>query len=180
MGERIDALAMLICAELSEARACCTPASADASAAPAWIGWSSSFETSSCASIWPIFTQSLSPTNTLHESGRLTADVDVVGRRQVAGGRDLHDAGPVGDRRGGCRFPGVRRSRGRSGPGRARLGTRVNPRGVLQGTGAAPGPSFGLGLAISRHAVEAHGGRVVARNREGGGLVVEIGLPVVA
>jgi two-component system, OmpR family, sensor kinase len=37
---------------------------------------------------------------------------------------------------------------------------------------------FGLGLAIARRAVEAHGGRVRARNREGGGLVVEIALPV--
>jgi two-component system OmpR family sensor kinase len=37
---------------------------------------------------------------------------------------------------------------------------------------------FGLGLAIARRAVEAHGGRIRARNREGGGLVMEIVLPL--
>lgn len=42
--------------------------------------------------------------------------------------------------------------------------------------GAARG--FGLGLAIAKRAVEAHGGRVIARNREGGGLVIEIELPI--
>lgn len=38
---------------------------------------------------------------------------------------------------------------------------------------------FGLGLAIARRAVEAHGGSLVARNREGGGLVMELELPLV-
>ena len=37
---------------------------------------------------------------------------------------------------------------------------------------------FGLGLAIARRAVTAHGGDIRARNREGGGLVVEIRLPL--
>ena len=37
---------------------------------------------------------------------------------------------------------------------------------------------FGLGLAIARRAVTAHGGESRARNREGGGLVVEITLPL--
>ncbi|MBN2371533.1 MAG: HAMP domain-containing protein [Vicinamibacteria bacterium] len=37
---------------------------------------------------------------------------------------------------------------------------------------------FGLGLAIARRAVEAHGGAIHARNRAGGGLVVEILLPL--
>ena len=36
---------------------------------------------------------------------------------------------------------------------------------------------FGLGLAIARRSIEAHGGRIAARNRDGGGLVVEIELP---
>ncbi|MBX3591487.1 MAG: HAMP domain-containing protein [Burkholderiaceae bacterium] len=36
---------------------------------------------------------------------------------------------------------------------------------------------FGLGLAIARRAIEAHGGRIVARNRDGGGLAVEIEVP---
>ncbi|HET6546129.1 MAG TPA: ATP-binding protein [Rhodanobacteraceae bacterium] len=35
----------------------------------------------------------------------------------------------------------------------------------------------GLGLAIARRAVERHGGRIVASNAEGGGLLVEIMLP---
>lgn len=37
---------------------------------------------------------------------------------------------------------------------------------------------FGLGLAIARRAVLAHGGRIQARNRDGGGLQVEIVLPL--
>jgi signal transduction histidine kinase len=36
----------------------------------------------------------------------------------------------------------------------------------------------GLGLAIARHVVQAHGGAIAARNRDGGGLEVEIMLPV--
>ena len=39
---------------------------------------------------------------------------------------------------------------------------------------------FGLGLAIARRAVEAHGGRIRATNRAGGGLCVEIFLPCAA
>ncbi|MDS4019273.1 MAG: ATP-binding protein, partial [Candidatus Competibacter sp.] len=37
---------------------------------------------------------------------------------------------------------------------------------------------FGLGLAIARRAVEAHGGSIRALNRPNGGLRVEIVLPV--
>ena len=36
----------------------------------------------------------------------------------------------------------------------------------------------GIGLAIARRAVERHGGRVTARNRIEGGLVVEVVLPL--
>jgi two-component system OmpR family sensor kinase len=39
---------------------------------------------------------------------------------------------------------------------------------------------FGLGLAIAKRAVVAHGGRIVASGRAGGGLVVEISLPLAA
>lgn len=44
--------------------------------------------------------------------------------------------------------------------------------------GGLPGPGFGLGLAIARRAVEAHGGHVRATNRDGGGLLLEISLPL--
>lgn len=37
---------------------------------------------------------------------------------------------------------------------------------------------FGLGLTIARRAVQAHGGTIRARPREGGGLVMEIELPL--
>jgi two-component system OmpR family sensor kinase len=40
-----------------------------------------------------------------------------------------------------------------------------------------PGPGFGLGLAIARRAIEAHGGSVRARSRDGGGLLVEMRVP---
>ncbi|MEY6430833.1 ATP-binding protein [Thioalkalicoccus limnaeus] len=39
---------------------------------------------------------------------------------------------------------------------------------------------FGLGLAIARRAIEAHGGSIRARNRPGGGLQVEVDLPAIA
>ncbi len=45
-------------------------------------------------------------------------------------------------------------------------------------TASPQGPGFGLGLAIARRAVEAHGGTVRAANRDGGGLEVEILVPV--
>ncbi|MEW6367124.1 MAG: ATP-binding protein [Acidobacteriota bacterium] len=47
-----------------------------------------------------------------------------------------------------------------------------------RGATGQPGPGFGLGLAIARRAVEVHGGRVHARNRDGGGLVIEMCLPL--
>jgi len=38
----------------------------------------------------------------------------------------------------------------------------------------------GLGLAITERAVRFHGGKVTASNRNGGGLVVEIRLPLIS
>ena len=43
---------------------------------------------------------------------------------------------------------------------------------------AARTDGYGLGLAIARRSIEAHGGTIGARNRPGGGLVVEIALPL--
>jgi signal transduction histidine kinase len=37
----------------------------------------------------------------------------------------------------------------------------------------------GLGLAIARQVVQQHGGRIAAANRSGGGLCVELSLPLV-
>jgi two-component system, OmpR family, sensor kinase len=43
-----------------------------------------------------------------------------------------------------------------------------------------PGGGFGLGLAIARRAIEAHKGRLRAANRPGGGMCVEMDLPLAA
>jgi two-component system sensor histidine kinase KdpD len=45
--------------------------------------------------------------------------------------------------------------------------------------GASAVPGFGLGLTICRGIIEAHGGQVRARNRDGGGAVFRIVLPVI-
>ncbi|MBM5811722.1 MAG: HAMP domain-containing protein [Gammaproteobacteria bacterium] len=47
-----------------------------------------------------------------------------------------------------------------------------------RGANGQSGPGFGLGLAIARRAVQQHGGTISVRNRPGGGLCVEISLPL--
>ncbi len=41
------------------------------------------------------------------------------------------------------------------------------------------GQGYGLGLAIAKRAVQAHGGEISVRNRDAGGMCVEVRLPVV-
>ncbi len=48
----------------------------------------------------------------------------------------------------------------------------------FRGEGDQKTAGFGLGLAIARRALEAHAGQVCARNRRGGGLVIEMTLPL--
>ena len=47
----------------------------------------------------------------------------------------------------------------------------------VRGDNGTQGVGHGLGLAIARRAVRAHGGDIAARRRDGGGLVVDIELP---
>jgi two-component system C4-dicarboxylate transport sensor histidine kinase DctB len=47
-------------------------------------------------------------------------------------------------------------------------------------TTKAPGDGVGLGLAISSGIVNDHGGRLTARNAQGGGAVFEMALPILA
>jgi two-component system sensor histidine kinase KdpD len=47
-----------------------------------------------------------------------------------------------------------------------------------RGAPARPGPGVGLGLTICRGIVEAHGGRITAENRAGGGVAFVVTLPI--
>jgi len=58
----------------------------------------------------------------------------------------------------------------------ADLGALFEP--FFRGSARSGREGYGLGLAIARGAVEAHGGRIAARNRAHGGLRVEIELPL--
>ena len=46
-----------------------------------------------------------------------------------------------------------------------------------RGRKESPGGGVGLGLAICKAIVEAHGGRILARNRSGGGATFSFTLP---
>lgn len=50
----------------------------------------------------------------------------------------------------------------------------------VRGETAQTGSGYGLGLAIARRVVNAHGGRISAHNRESGGLEIRIELPLLA
>ena len=64
------------------------------------------------------------------------------------------------------------------GPGvaEADLDTIFNP--FFRGENGGFAEGFGLGLAIAQRAIQAHGGSIVARNREGGGLTITILMPL--
>ena len=64
-----------------------------------------------------------------------------------------------------------------NGPGvaHAELASIFEP--FFRGSGAKDAQGHGLGLAIARRVIEAHGGRVAAANRPEGGLVVTLQLP---
>jgi signal transduction histidine kinase len=49
-----------------------------------------------------------------------------------------------------------------------------------RGDGRSRVPGMGLGLAISKGLVEAHGGQIAARNVPGGGLQITFTLPIPA
>lgn len=50
----------------------------------------------------------------------------------------------------------------------------------FRGRGESKAQGYGLGLSIVRHVIEAHGGKVVATNIPGGGLCVNLQLPVMS
>jgi len=69
-----------------------------------------------------------------------------------------------------------------TGPGVAeeKLSLILNPFYRASDVRRGPSNGFGIGLAIADRAAHLHAGKIVARNREGGGLVVELSLPLAA
>jgi len=64
------------------------------------------------------------------------------------------------------------------GPGIPESDLRAVFKPFFRGSDSASTAGFGLGLAIARRAIEAHGGIIRATNRNGGGLRVEMVLPI--
>lgn len=64
------------------------------------------------------------------------------------------------------------------GPGvpEAELAAMFEP--FKRGSNDSATPGFGLGLAIAQRALAAHGGTITARSRDGGGLLMELRLPL--
>ena len=52
-------------------------------------------------------------------------------------------------------------------------------RPFFRGSNAAHAEGHGLGLAIAQRVAKVHGGEILARNGEGGGLEVRLRLPLV-
>jgi signal transduction histidine kinase len=65
-----------------------------------------------------------------------------------------------------------------SGPGVAEQEFAALFTPFFRGAGAARTQGYGLGLAIAKRCIEAHGGNITAANRAGGGLAVTLTLPL--
>ena len=82
--------------------------------------------------------------------------------------------------RGQERFALLEVSDGGPGVPEIELGAILRPFYRVDEPGQESTGGFGVGLAIADRAVRLHAGRIVARNRSVGGLVIEITLPLVA
>ena len=67
-----------------------------------------------------------------------------------------------------------------AGPGVAEDDLRAIFEPFFRGTNSSGADGHGLGLAIAKRIIEAHGGTIRATNNAGGGLCVQIELPLAA